>query len=87
VGSEQLVFVDETGVTTNLTRPYGRAPRGQRVQAAAPANWENVTLLVGLRHRGVLALLAVEGASEDAVFQTYVEEVLVPELHAGDVVV
>jgi hypothetical protein len=46
-----------------------------------------VTLLVGLRHRGVLALLAVEGASEDAVFQTYVEEVLVPELHAGDVVV
>jgi transposase len=87
VAAEHLVFVDEVGATTSMTRLYGRAPRGQRVQASAPGAWHNVTLLVGMRAAGVVAPLAVVGATDQAVFQTYVEEVLVPELHPGDVVV
>ena len=87
VDQSHLVFVDESGANTGMTRTHGRAPRGERVQAAAPAAWQNVTLLVGLRTAGVVAPLAVPGSVDREIFQTYVEQVLVPELHAGDVVV
>jgi transposase len=87
VAPGSLVFVDETGATTGMSRSHGRAPRGQRVVAAVPGSWTNVTLLVGLRTDGVVAPLAVVGAADGAVFQTYVEDVLVPQLRPGDVVV
>jgi transposase len=87
VDPDHLVFVDETGATTALSRTHGRAPEGERVQAAAPGAWENVTLLTGMRASGVIAPLALAGATDQAVFQTYVEQVLVPELQPGDVVV
>lgn len=87
VGPDHLVFVDETGANTAMTRTYGRTPRGKRVKAAAPGAWQNVTLLAGLRTSGVVAPLAVPGATDREVFQTYVEQVLVPELRPGDVVV
>jgi transposase len=87
VDPDHLVFVDETGANTGMTRTYGRAPRGQRVQATAPGAWKNVTLIVGLRTSGVVAPRALEGALDRDAFQTYVEEALVPELHPEDVVV
>jgi transposase len=87
VAPEHLVFVDETGATTAMTRTYGRAPAGERVAAAAPGQWRNVTLIVGLRPTAVVAPLAFEGATDTLAFQTYVQEVLVPQLQAGDVVV
>jgi transposase len=87
VDPDQLVFVDETGATTAMNRTHGRAPEGERVQAAAPGAWQNVTLITGMRTSGVTAPLALAGATDQAVFQTYVEQVLVPELQPGDVVV
>src|SRR5204863_941529 len=84
---DHLVFVDESGANTAMTRTYGRAPQGERVRATAPGAWENVTLIVGLRTSGVVAPLAVPGAVDSIVFQTYVQEALVPELREGDVVV
>ena len=87
VDPAHLVFVDENGATTAMTRTYGRAPQGQRVRATAPGAWQNVTLIVGLRTSGVVAPLALPGAVDSLVFQTYVQEALVPELRAGDVVV
>lgn len=87
VDPEHLVFVDEFGATTAMTRRYGRAPAGERVKAATPGAWKNVTLIVGLRPAGVVAPFAFEGASDGAAFGTYVPEVLVPELRPGDVVV
>lgn len=87
VDAEHLVFVDETGANTSMTRTHGRAPQGERVQATAPGHWEQVTLIAGLRASGVVAPLALAGATDRLVFETYVEEVLVPELQAGDVVV
>jgi hypothetical protein len=62
VDAEHLVFVDEVGATTGMTRTYGRAPRGERIQATAPGAWQNVTLLIGMRLAGVVAPLAVPGA-------------------------
>jgi transposase len=87
VDPQHLVFVDEAGANTGMTRSHGRAPRGERVKAAAPGAWQNVTLLAGMRLSGVVAPLALPGAVDRLVFRTYVEEVLVPELQEGDVVV
>jgi len=87
VPAEHLVFVDETGATTAMGRTYGRAPAGERVQATAPGAWKNVTLISGLRTSGVVAPMALPGATDRAAFETYVEQVLVPELGPGDVVV
>jgi transposase len=87
VAPEHLIFVDETGATTAMTRTYGRAPAGERVPASAPGQWQNVTLIVGLRPTAVVAPLAFEGATDTLAMQTYVEEALVPQLQAGDVVV
>jgi transposase len=83
----RLVFVDETGVTTAMTPTYGRAPRGERVIASAPGSWESVTVIAALGLDGVRAPLAVPGASNAATFLAYVEQVLVPALREGDVVV
>ena len=87
VGADHLVFVDERGANTSMTRTYGRAPQGERVQATVPGAWETVTLIAGMRTSGVVAPMALPGAVDGVVFQTYVQEALVPELHEGDVVV
>jgi transposase len=87
VDPTHLVFVDEMGATTAMTRTYGRAPVGERVVGSAPGQWQNVTLIAGLRTSGVVAPFAFAGATDQAAFQTYVEQVLVPVLQPGDVVV
>ena len=87
VAAENLVFIDETGATTAMGRTYGRAPVGERVMAAAPGVWKNVTLISGLRTSGVVATMALPGATDRAIFDQYVEQVLAPELRPGDVVV
>jgi transposase len=84
---ERLVFVDECGANTAMTRPYGRAPVGQRVDATTPGHWESITLTSGMRLSGVTATLAFPGATNTDVFEAYVEQVLVPELKSGDVVI
>jgi transposase len=87
VEPKRLVFVDETGVTTAMTPAYGRAPRGERVEASAPASWESVTVIAAMGLGGVRAPLAFEGAVNAATFLAYVEQVLVPALRRGDVVI
>jgi transposase len=87
VDPDHLVFVDESGANTSMTRTHGRAPQGERVKATTPGTWHNVTLIAGLRTSGVVAPMALPGAVDRDVFQTYVQEALVPELQEGDVVV
>jgi transposase len=87
VSPNALVFVDETGATTAMTRLYGRAPIGERVEGAVPGHWESVTLVSGVRLAGVVSPMAFVGAMDTPNFESYVEQILVPELHAGDVVV
>jgi transposase len=84
---KRLVFVDETGITTAMTPAYAWAPRGVRAVDSAPASWETTTLIAALGLQGVRAPLAFPGATDTTAFQTYVDQVLVPELHPGDVVV
>jgi transposase len=84
---QRLVFVDETGATTAMTRTYGRAPRGQRVQGSVPGQWKSVTLIAGLRLSGVVAPLAFAGATDTPIFEGYVKQALAPHLRSGDVVI
>jgi len=87
VDLERLVFIDETGATTAMSRTYARAPVGERVQASVPGGWHNVTLISGLRTTGVVAPEALPGATDRNVFESYVAQALVPELRQGDIVV
>jgi transposase len=84
---ERLVFVDECGANTAMTRTHGRAPEGERVYATTPGHWESITLISGMRLSGVTATFAFPGATNTDVFEGYVEKVLVPELKPGDVVI
>ena len=70
-----------------MTPAYGRAPRGQRVVDSVPASWETVTVIAALGLDGVRAPVVFPGSTDTAAFQASVDQVLVPELHAGDVVV
>ena len=82
------MFLDESGVTTEMTRRYGRAARGERVHDAVPAgHWRTLTLLAALGLRGVRAAMTVEAPTDGDVFLAYVEHVLGPRLEAGDVVI
>src|SRR4051794_6857852 len=87
VDPRRLVFVDECGANTAMTRRYGRAPAGQRVYTDTPGSWESITLTCAMRLSGAMAGLAFPGATNTGTFEAYVEEVLVPELRPGDVVV
>jgi DDE superfamily endonuclease len=84
----KLVFIDETWVKTNMTRRYGRAKRGHRLVAAVPhGHWKTTTFVGALRCDGLTAPLVVDGAINGELFSAYVEQVLVPTLKPGDVVI
>src|SRR3954449_5331085 len=87
IDPRRLVFVDECGANTAMTRRYGRAPAGQRVYTDTPGHWESITLTCGMRLAGAMAGLAFPGATNTSTFETYVEDVLVPELRPDDVVI
>lgn len=84
----KLVFIDETGTHTSMTRRYARTPEGVRPDDVVPRNRGTITTVLGaLRLNGLDALMAVEGGTSSEVFIAYTEQVLVPTLTKGDVVV
>ena len=85
---EDLVFVDESGIATTLTRLYARAPLGERAVGRVPAGyWTQLTLLGGLSLEGLVACMSIEAATDRDVFLAFVEHVLVPALKPGQVVI
>ena len=88
VATERLVFVNEMGTNTSLHPLYAWSPRGERAYSKVPRNrGPNTTLLASMTSEGMGPCLAVEGATTRAVFEAYVEKVLVPGLRRGQVVV
>jgi len=84
----RLIFLDETWATTNMTRLRGRAPRGQRLVAKVPhGHWKTTSLIAALGIGGVRCATVVDGAINRDVFDAFVEQVLLPELRPGDVVI
>jgi transposase len=85
---ERLVFVDEMGTNTSLHLLYAWSPRGERARCSVPRNCRpNTTLLASITAGGMGPCLAVEGATTGAVFEVYIEKVLLPTLRHGQVMV
>ena len=88
IDPDRLVFIDETGASTKMTRLYGRAPRGRRLQATAPfGHWKTTTFVAGLRRAGLVAPMVLDGPMTGPAFLAYVQQVLAPTLRPGDIVV
>ena len=84
----RLVFIDETWVKTNMTRLCGWAPRGRKLLAKVPqGHWRTLTFLAALRHNRIDAPCVIDGPINGEMFLAYVEQILVPTLKPGDIVI
>ena len=84
----RLVFIDETGTSTNMARLRGRAKRGRRVVGRVPwGHWKTMTLVAGLRQDAITAPFVIDRAMTGAIFVEYLRQCLVPTLSPGDIVV
>lgn len=82
------MFVDESGVTTDLLRRYARSPRGHRVSDHTPcSHWQTHTIVAALRSTELTATAVFDGPIDNETFRAYVDQVLVRALRPGDVVV
>lgn len=82
------MFIDETWASTNMARRHGRCRRGQRLRVGVPhGHWKTTTFVAGLRRTGMVAPMVLDGPINRDAFCAYVDQVLVPELNPGDVVI
>jgi len=88
IDPEKLVFLDESGATTDMARLRGRCDKSERLRTYSPAgHWTITTMIGAVRLSGPFAAAVISGATDSDVFRAYVSEVLTPQLHCGDVVV
>jgi putative transposase len=88
VNPGRLVFIDETWVKTNMAPLRGWSPCGTRLKAHAPfGQWNTTTFLAALRSDRIDAPWLIDGPINGERFRIYVEQVLVPVLAPGDIVV
>jgi transposase len=84
----RLVFIDETGTTTNMARVRGRSEGGERLVSAIPhGHWKITTLVAGLRRDGLTAPFVIDRPMNGAIFVGYFEQCLASTLSPGDIVV
>jgi len=84
----RLVFIDESGAKTNLTRLRGRCERGRRLKSFAPlGHWHITTMISAIDLSGVRASMVLDGAADTEAFCIYIEQVLAPTLRGGEIVV
>ena len=85
---ERLIFLDESGVTTSMTRLYARGMGGRRIHEATPGgHWKIMTILGAMSLNGMIATMTIEEPTDTDIFLAYVEHLLYPVLKPGDVVV
>jgi len=85
---EHLVFIDESGASTKMTRLYGRCARGKRLVCTVPhGHWKTATFVGALRQDGMTAPCVFDGPMNGETFLAWVEQFLVPTLRRGDIVV
>jgi transposase len=84
----KLVFIDETGTSTNMARLRGRGKRGRRVIGRVPwGHWKTMTFVAGLRQDGITAPFVIDCAMNGVIFAEYIRQCLAPTLKSGDIVV
>lgn len=88
LNSTRLLFIDETGTNTAMTRQRGRCRKGLRLIAHVPhGHWKTTTFVAALRCDAITAPLVVDGPMNGEVFRAYVEQHLLPTLRPGDIVI
>jgi hypothetical protein len=88
ISPERLIFLDESGVTTSMTRLYARATGGGRIHEATPGgHWKIMTILGSMSLSGMIATMTIEEPTDTDIFLAYIEHLLYPVLKPGDVVV
>ena len=86
--ADRLVFLDETGASTNMARTHGRAPKGARCIASVPhGHWKTTTFIAGLRVGAITAPMVLDGPMDGEAFLAYVRTFLCPTLARGDIVI
>ena len=84
----RLVFIDETWTKTNMAPLRGWCPKGERLKTKVPwGHWNTMTFLAALRHDRIEAPWLLDGPIDGESFLVYVEQVLVPTLRPGDIVI
>lgn len=84
----RLVFIDETGLRTKMSRLRGQSLCGERCRSAVPhGHWKTTTFTGALRLSGMTAPMVLDGAMNGIVFRAFVEQVLVPTLTPGEIIV
>lgn len=84
---ERLIYLDESGVSTQMTRLYARCVGGRRIHETTPdGRWKILTILGAISTRGMIATMTIEAATDREIFLAYLDRVLCPQLQAGDVV-
>ncbi|MGA9128170.1 MAG: IS630 family transposase [Terracidiphilus sp.] len=88
IAPEKLIYLDESGVSTQMTRLYARGLGGARIHEGTPdGRWKILTILGAMSTRGMIATMTIEEATDREIFLAYLDEVLCPQLKTGDVVV
>jgi transposase len=88
IDPRRLVFIDETWAKTNMTRLHGRCRYGDRLVAKVPhGRWHTLTFLAALRSDRIEAPCVIDGPINGRSFLAYVEQMLVPTLRPGDIVI
>ena len=83
-----MIYLDESGLTTSMTRLYARSRDGARIPEASPGgHWKILTILGAISTRGMIATMTIEEPTDTAIFLAYLDHVVCPRLQAGDVVV
>jgi hypothetical protein len=82
---EKVIFLDESGVTTSMTRQWGRAPKGERICEATPhRHWKVLTTLGAMSLRGIHAAMTIESATDGEVFKAYPKFATFPQVWLFD---
>jgi len=84
----KLIFLDETGASTDMARRYGRSAKGTRCKDSVPAgHWKTLSFIAGLRMDDITAPWVLDGPMTGEAFKTYLKTQLVPTLKPGDIVI
>lgn len=88
MSAQRMVFLDESGANTKMTRRCGRSPVGQRLVCSVPqGHYQTTTLIAAVRLSGPQAPWLFEGSMDGELFLAWVKAGLAPTLHPGDVVI
>ena len=88
LNTQTVFYLDECGVDHRLYREHGRAPRGERIyEAVAGKRRERTSIIAAAQQGKLVAPLVFQGSCNTEVVDAYFEQVLLPELPPGSVIV